>query len=66
MDMKQIIAERIAKAACECFEGCGLCCQDVVVMMEIPPEKKMGDYALPCFPWGMVNLGETSMFGALP
>ena len=49
MDMKQMIAERIACAAGECFENCGLTAQDVAVMLEMPPEKKMGDYALPCF-----------------
>ncbi len=49
MDMKQIIAGRIADAAAACFEGCGLCAKDVAGMLEIPPEKKMGDYALPCF-----------------
>ena len=49
MDMKSLIAERIACAAGECFESCGLCCADVAAMLEIPPEKKLGDYALPCF-----------------
>ena len=49
MDMKQLIAGRIADAAGACFEGCGLSCADVAAMLEMPPEKKMGDYALPCF-----------------
>ena len=49
MDMKKVIAERVAGAAQEAFEGCALAAQDVAAMLEIPPEKKMGDYALPCF-----------------
>ena len=49
MDMKQTIAQRIADAAQACYEGCGLCCQDLMQMLEIPPDKKLGDYALPCF-----------------
>ncbi|MBR2942004.1 MAG: arginine--tRNA ligase, partial [Clostridia bacterium] len=49
MDMKQIIAGRIADAAAASFENCALTAQDVAAMLEIPPEKKMGDYALPCF-----------------
>ena len=49
MDMKQVIAERIASGAQLCFEGCGLCCSDLMAMLETPPDKKLGDYALPCF-----------------
>ena len=49
MDMKQIIAGRIADAAAACFGDCGLDAAGVAAMLEIPPEKKMGDYALPCF-----------------
>ena len=49
MDMKQIIAGRLADAAAASFEGCALTAQDVAQMLEMPPEKKMGDYALPCF-----------------
>ncbi len=49
MDMKQLIAGQIAESAQKCFEGCGLCCGDVAAMLETPPDKKLGDYALPCF-----------------
>ena len=49
MDMKQIIAGRIADAAAACFGDCGLDAAGVAAMLEIPPEKKLGDYALPCF-----------------
>lgn len=49
MDMKRIIAQRIAGAAKSSFEGCAMEAQDVAAMLEIPPEKKLGDYALPCF-----------------
>ena len=49
MNMKNIIAGRIAEAAQAGFEGCGLDAAAIEVMLEIPPEKKLGDYALPCF-----------------
>ena len=49
MDMKQVIAERIAQSAEKCFENCGLSSSDIAVMLEMPPDKKLGDYALPCF-----------------
>lgn len=49
MDMKQKIAQAIADAAGECFEGCCLTCDDLAAMLELPPDKKMGDFALPCF-----------------
>lgn len=49
MDMKQIIAGRIAQAAQESFEGCSVSAQDLAAMLEIPPDKKLGDFALPCF-----------------
>ena len=49
MDMKQIIAGRIADAAADCFENCGLGCSDIAAMLEMPPDEKLGDYALPCF-----------------
>ena len=49
MDMKQIIAGRIADAAQVCFEHCALTAADVAAMIEMPPDKKLGDYALPCF-----------------
>ena len=49
MDMKQVIAGRIAEAAAASFENCALTVADVVPMLETPPDKKLGDYALPCF-----------------
>ncbi|MGN0773008.1 MAG: arginine--tRNA ligase [Candidatus Ventricola sp.] len=49
MDMKQMIAGRIADAAQASFENCGLTVADVTAMLETPPDKKLGDYALPCF-----------------
>ncbi len=49
MDMKKKIAQAICAAAGECFEGCGLTCEDIMAMIELPPDKKMGDFALPCF-----------------
>ena len=49
MNMKLKVAEYIAAAAKCCFENCGLGCEDICAMIETPPDKKMGDYALPCF-----------------
>ncbi|MBR5302541.1 MAG: arginine--tRNA ligase [Clostridia bacterium] len=49
MDMKLQIAGRIADAAAASFENCALTAQDVTAMLETPPDKKLGDYALPCF-----------------
>ncbi len=49
MDMKQKIAQAICAAAGECFEGCQLTCEEIAAMLELPPDKKMGDFALPCF-----------------
>ena len=49
MDMKLKVAEYIAAAAKCCFENCSLGCEDICAMIETPPDKKMGDYALPCF-----------------
>ena len=49
MDMKLQIAGRIADAASASFENCALTAADVVSMLETPPDKKLGDYALPCF-----------------
>lgn len=49
MDMKERIAARIADAAQAAFEGSALTAQDVYAMIETPPDKKLGDYALPCF-----------------
>ena len=49
MDMKLKVAEYIAQAAQQSFENCALTGNDVSAMIETPPDKKMGDYALPCF-----------------
>ena len=49
MDMKQIIAGHIADAAQASFENCELTAAEVTAMLETPPDKKLGDYALPCF-----------------
>ena len=46
MDMKQVIAERIASGAQVCFEGCNLCCSDLAAMLETPPDKKLA--TMPC------------------
>ena len=38
MDMKQLIAARIAEAAAASFENCVLSAQDVTAMLETPPD----------------------------
>ena len=49
MDMKSKIAGAVAAAAAAAFEGCALTAGEVAAMLETPPERKLGDYALPCF-----------------
>ena len=49
MDTKEKIAEAVAAAAAKAFEGCTLTGADVLGMLETPPDKKLGDFALPCF-----------------
>ena len=50
-DMKLSIARLIETALPTCFEGVqGLPdAAEVAAMLEVPPEKEMGDYAFPCF-----------------
>lgn len=50
MDMKLKVAEYIAQAAQQSFENCALTGNDVSAMIETPPDKKMGGYALPVLP----------------
>ena len=49
MDLKERIAQSVAKAAAGAFEGCALTAEEIGAMLETPPERKLGDYALPCF-----------------
>ena len=49
MDMKNRIARAVAEAAARAFVGEVLSEEDVLGMLETPPEPKLGDYALPCF-----------------
>lgn len=51
MDTKQSLANVIIEAIEACYPGVdGLPDADAVAgMLEIPPEKEMGDYAFPCF-----------------
>ena len=49
MDFKETIASAAAAAAASAFEGCTLSAEDVRAMLETPPERKLGDFALPCF-----------------
>lgn len=41
-DYKQIIASLLNKES-------GVAAEEINELIEIPPEKSMGDYALPCF-----------------
>lgn len=49
MDMKIRIAKIIADAATAGFDGADLSAESIAPFLEIPPEKKLGDYAFPCF-----------------
>ena len=51
MDMKQSIAQLITEALTRCYEGTeGLLSEaEIMGLLEVPPEKGMGDYAFPCF-----------------
>ena len=49
MDLKERIAQSVSKAAAGAFEGCALTAEEIGAMLETPPERKLGDYALPCF-----------------
>ena len=51
MDTKQSLAKVIFEAIDNCFPGADGLPQeaDIAGMLEIPPEKEMGDYAFPCF-----------------
>ena len=49
MDMKMRIAQIVADAAAADFSGANLTADQIAPMLEIPPEKKLGDYAFPCF-----------------
>jgi arginyl-tRNA synthetase len=49
MDMKMRIAQMIADAAAADFAAANLTADQIAPFLEIPPEKKLGDYAFPCF-----------------
>ena len=49
MDMKQLTAEGLISCIKTCFPDCSLTQEEVAGMLEIPPDKNLGDYALPCF-----------------
>ena len=49
MDMKMRIAQIVADAAAADFAAAELTADQIAPLLEIPPEKKLGDYAFPCF-----------------
>ena len=48
MDMKLAVAAEIA-GAMQSFPECTLNKEEIAGMLEVPPDKKLGDYAMPCF-----------------
>ena len=49
MDTKERIAQAVAQAAEQAFPGARLEAAEIRGMLETPPDRKLGDYALPCF-----------------
>ena len=49
MDMRQLTAEGLIACIKKCYPDCTLTQEEIAGMLEIPPEKSLGDYALPCF-----------------
>ena len=49
MDIKLIMARALERAVQEAFAGCELDAAWIQGMLEIPPDRKLGDFAMPCF-----------------
>ncbi len=49
MDMRQLTAESLIACIKNCYPDCTLTQEEIAGMLEIPPDKTLGDYALPCF-----------------
>ena len=49
MDMRLSIAELVKKAIGEAYPNAQGVPEDLGALLEVPPEKEMGDFAFPCF-----------------
>ena len=49
MDMRQRIADLAKEMLEAAFPGAQGLPEDLAALLEVPPEKSMGDYAFPCF-----------------
>ena len=49
MDMKKTAAQAVAEAVLKAFPDAPMAESEIEGMLELPPDKAMGDYALPCF-----------------
>ena len=49
MDMRLSIAELVKNAIGEAYPNAQGVPEDLGALLEVPPEKEMGDFAFPCF-----------------
>ena len=49
MDMKRTIADALKETIVKAYPGAQGVPEDLVPLLEVPPDKQMGDYAFPCF-----------------
>ncbi len=49
LEFKKKVAAYIKKTAEAAFDSCELTCDELVAMLEYPPDTSMGDVAFPCF-----------------
>ncbi len=47
--IRSFIANEISKAVSNKFTGCGISADEINQMLEYPPNRELGDFALPCF-----------------
>ena len=48
-NFKKIISNKVLDVIQASFQGVELCAEDIISMLEYPPDANMGDLALPCF-----------------
>ncbi len=49
LNFKKITAEKLANAICEMAPEAGLTAEEIIGLLEYPPDADMGDLAFPCF-----------------
>ena len=49
MDMKRVLAERLRQTIGKAYPDAQGVPDDLLALLEVPPDKQMGDYAFPCF-----------------